>query len=338
MSQAPLYEDLARAPAGGQAHWIHAADGLRLRIAHWPAGGETRHETGREADAGGQDAPPGAPAKGTIFLLPGRTEYIEKYGLSIAAFSRGGYAVASIDWRGQGLSARLHRDPLLGHIRSFRDFQLDLDSLLAAAGELGLPEPWMALSHSMGGAITLRRLLGRHPFRAAVFSAPMWGINLPRWLGPLSPGLSRRLSGRRFAEHYVPATGHEPYVLRAPFHGNLLTTDARMWAYMIDQLGARPELGLGGTSYNWVAESLLECEALAALPSPDLPCLTALGSHERVIDPVSVRARMARWPKGRLLEVPGGEHEVMMERPEHRQSFHDAALELFDSVAVPVSG
>lgn len=111
----------------------------------------------------------------------------------------------------------------------------------------------------------------------------------------------------------------------------MLTTDARMWAWLVDQAGAEPGLALGGPSYQWAAESILECQALAALPSPALPCLTVIGSHERIINTRPVHERMARWPGGRLLVVEGGEHEVMMETPARRKQFYDAVATLFDA-------
>ncbi|MFT3688767.1 alpha/beta fold hydrolase [Paenirhodobacter sp.] len=299
---APLRNDLARGPAG-EAMWIHAADGLRLRMAHWPGTG------------------------GTVFVLPGRTEYIEKYGLAAGDLTARGYGVVALDWRGQGLSDHLHPDPARGHIRRFAEFQLDLDALLIAAQ--GLPKPWFALAHSMGGAILLRRLMDPHPFAAVAFTAPMWGIHLPGWFRPLAMGLARTLKGRRIAERYLPGSGPTGYVPGTAFQGNLLTPDPAMWGYLLEQMAAEPGFVLGGPSLNWAAESLLECRALAALPAPDLPCLTALGSEEQVVDPQAIRARMAAWPKGRLMDFPGERHEVMMGTT--RAAFFDAADALFRS-------
>ena len=39
---APLHHVLADGPPGGRAAWLHAADGVRLRAAHWPAQGKGR--------------------------------------------------------------------------------------------------------------------------------------------------------------------------------------------------------------------------------------------------------------------------------------------------------
>ncbi|RWR09400.1 alpha/beta hydrolase [Sinirhodobacter populi] len=312
VTEAPLRNDLARGPDGGRAFWVTTADGLRLRVGHWPG-----------ADKGAD--------RGTVFLLPGRSEYVEKYGPAATEFAARGYGLIMIDWRGQGLSPRLHADPARGHLLRFGDFQRDLDALLAQGAALDLPRPWFVLSHSMGGAIALRRLTEAHPFRACAFSAPMWGVGVPRWLRPWAPQLARWLRGGRLSEAYVRGTTAETYVLHAPFEDNMLTTDARMWAWLVDQAGAEPRLALGGPSYQWAAESILECQALTALPSPALPCLTVIGSNERIINTRPVHERMARWPGGRLLVVEGGEHEVMMETPARRKQFYDAVAALFDA-------
>jgi lysophospholipase len=45
-------------------------------------------------------------ARGTVVLLQGRNECIEKYYETIEHFTRRGLWVATFDWRGQGLSDR----------------------------------------------------------------------------------------------------------------------------------------------------------------------------------------------------------------------------------------
>ena len=48
--------------------------------------------------------PPGR--KGTVCVFPGRAEFIEKYFEVVRDLRARGFAVATIDWRGQGLSDR----------------------------------------------------------------------------------------------------------------------------------------------------------------------------------------------------------------------------------------
>jgi len=311
MESAPFHAEIAYGPDGGKAYWLTAADGLRLRFGHWTV-------------------PPAA--KGTVFLLPGRTEYVEKYGPAAADFAARGYAMLAVDWRGQGIADRVIDDPLKGHVIAFPDYQIDLAAVIAAAEELGLPKPWFVLGHSMGGAIGLRAVTETgHPFSGVAFSAPMWAIGLPTLLRPFGPLLARILGGTDFAKGYVPGSDEQTYVYKAPFLDNKLTTDPGMWSFMVEQLAGAPDLALAGPTWHWVSEAILECVALAARPSPDLPCFTGVGGRERIIHVPAVHERMARWSKGRLEVFANAQHEIMMEGAATRARFFDDCVATFDA-------
>jgi lysophospholipase len=312
MEAAPLHEAVASAPAGGRAYWLRAEDGVRIRIAIWP---------GPAAAQG--------PTRGTVLLFPGRTEYIEKYGPAAADLAARGYAMLTVDWRGQGLADRVISDPLKGHIDSFDAYQRDVRVVVAAAQAQGLPEPYYLMAHSMGGTIGLRALHNGLPVEAAVFSAPMWGILLPPPVAAIAPLLAKVLSGIGLGTQYAPGTGPVTYVLKVPCADNMLTKDPEMWDFMVRQLGAVPALTLAGPTFGWLHAGLTECAALAALPAPDLPAFASLGTDERIIDPAPVRALMGRWTGGHLMLIDGGEHEVMMETPQRRASYYDAAALLY---------
>lgn len=303
---APLYADVAEGPAGGYAVWLAASDGVQLRLGIWPEG-----------------------TKGTILLIPGRTEYIEKYGRAAADLKVRGYATAVIDLRGQGLARRPHSDRMVGHVDDFGEYQRDIDAMLDAVQVLDLPRPYYLIGHSMGGCIALRALMRGLPVKAAVFSGPMWGINLMPWIKPFTGTIGALIGPFRQTYRYAPGTNGQCYLLTAPVVGNLLTTDAEMFAYMRRQVMAHPDLGLGGPSLGWVRAALEECGALSNLPAPDLPAITALGTAEKVVNTMPVHLRMAGWPKGRLDLYTGAEHEIIMEAPVHRTRFFDSAANLF---------
>lgn len=307
MGDAPLFNRLAEGPENGQAYWLRTADGTRIRMAHWPAG-----------------------EKGTVLLLPGRTEYIEKYGRAAAEFGARGYASVVIDWRGQGLSDRPTPDPMVGHVDDFTCYQKDLDAVLAKMDELGLTGPRYLVSHSMGGCIALRALLNGLAVKATAFSAPMWGIRMAPGLAPVARILSRSAKALGQGQRYAPGTLAASYVTYTPYPGNVLTRDPETYAWMQAQLAAHPELALGGPGLHWLDEAMRECDALARLPAPDLPCLCFLGAEEKVVDPAPIHARMANWPKGKLALIAQAEHEIMMEIPATRQTFYDQTAALFD--------
>lgn len=57
-----------------------------------------------------------AKTKGTIVLVHGRNEAIEKYFETIRDLTERGFWVATYDFRGQGGSERLLKDPRKGHV------------------------------------------------------------------------------------------------------------------------------------------------------------------------------------------------------------------------------
>lgn len=303
---APLYADLALGPEGGEAFWLTTADGIRIRAGVWPVG-----------------------EKGTVLLFPGRSEYVEKYGLAAGDLKARGYATVVIDWRGQGLADRLLPDRMMGHVGSFQDYQHDVQSVLTLARGLGLPEPYYLLSHSMGGAIALRALIRGLPVKAAVFSSPMWGISMSAWMRPFAQPLAQVAGWFGQAHRFAPSTSNKSYVVEADFGGNVLTTDPEMWRYMKRQVTERPELALAGPSLAWLQTALIECHALSLAPAPAYPVLTALGTAEKVVDPAPIHIRMAGWRDGQLVMFQGAEHEVPMETPAHRRRFFDLSAELF---------
>ncbi|MEP4037509.1 alpha/beta hydrolase [Pseudophaeobacter sp.] len=311
LTPAPYFAEIAEGPETGQAHWATTDDGLRIRVGHWLP-------TGQE------------PVKGTVLIFPGRTEYVEKYGPAAIDLNARGYAALAVDWRGQGLGDRMLSDRRLGHVEEFGDFQKDVAAVVKLAKQLKLPEPWYLLGHSMGGAIGLRALMEGLPVKACAFSAPMWGILIPKAMKPIARILGGLAPSLRLSNKRVPTTTEGHYVETAPFKGNTLTNDPAMYQLMIDQLRAEPDLVLGGPTINWLSEGLKECEALAEHPSPVLPCLTFLGSQEQIVNSEAVKERMSRWPGGELDLIDPAQHEIVMEDSEIRRRAFDKMALLFD--------
>ncbi|MDP5307990.1 alpha/beta fold hydrolase [Paracoccus spongiarum] len=310
MTEAAPFHQLpgdARRPA--RAFWARAEDGVRLRMACWDGGDGTA---------------------GSILLFPGRTEYIEKYAPIAQLLNAEGYDVLAIDWRGQGLSDRLQDDPRPGHVNDFADYQRDVVEMVVAATELDLPRPWHLLAHSMGGCIGLAALHADLPVATAVFSAPMWGVNLRQMPHGVALGIAYLAGRLGHGGRSAPGSGAVgAYMLDEAFSANLLTGDAEEWCRLLREAAAWPDLTIGGASYHWVSRALNECSRLDRLGSPDLPMTVSLGSEEKVVSAAAIRSRTARWPNARLLEIEGARHEVMMEAAPLRDMFLSAALERF---------
>lgn len=304
-SDAPLFDDIAQGPAGGRAYWRETSDGVRLRLGHWPASEN-------------------AEAAGTILLFPGRTEYIEKYGVIAAELAERGFTTLCIDWRGQGLSDRADQDRLLGHVGQFSEYQLDIVTMLELADELALPKPFVLLGHSMGGCIGLRALHEGLDVKGACFTAPMWGITIKSALRPIAWGVSWALHHTPWKLMLTPGTARKTYVDIQPFADNMLTTDPEMYALMQLQARARPELTLGGPTAGWLYAALRETTDLMKMRAPSVPCVTFLGTQERIVESDPIHEMMGRWKEGRLQIMPGCEHEVLMEAEPLREQVYDA--------------
>ncbi len=307
MDDAPFHADVADAPPGAEAFWLKTRDGVRIRCAQWVPEG----------------------ARATVLLFPGRTEYIEKYGELIGDLAAESLATLVLDWRGQGLSDRLLPDPHPGHVERFGDYQLDVAALLAHARQADLPRPFYLLAHSMGGAIGLRALIDGLPAERAAFSAPMWGISLAAGIRPAAWALSWTARRMGLAHLYAPGTSGSAYPNATPFDANLLTNDPAQYDRMARQTEAHPELVLGGPSLGWLNEAMIECARLDPRPSPDTPCVTVLGTDEKIIDGGAVASRMQGWRNGRLLMIEGGRHETLMDTPDRRGPALAAILDLF---------
>lgn len=309
MEHAPFYAEIANGPDGGAAHWLKTADGLRIRVGHWPLAG----------------------AKGTVLIFPGRTEFVEKYGVTAKALQEAGYASLAIDWRGQGIADRMLADRRIGHVGQFSDYQWDVQATVAHAEALGLPRPYFLLAHSMGGCIGLRALHHGLDVKAAMFSAPMWGVEMTPIVRIGAWVMSTIAMKLGFANILTPGQTTESYVLREDFDKNTLTNDPEMWELFKRQLTAQPDLGLGGPSLRWVNLSLHEMLTLSRMPMPDVPALTYLGTREEIVHPQRIKDGMAKWPKGKLRVIDGGKHEMLMDEPAMRDMLMAETIAHFEA-------
>lgn len=290
----PLYTDISGLPHGGQAYWLDTSDGLRLRFAIWSGG-----------------------TRGTVLIYTGRTEYIEKYAHSIAHFMSLGFSVLVSDWRGQGLSSRPENDLTYGWVEDYQQYQDDINAILAHDAVVALPSPRVLVAHSMGGAIGLRSLYNGLDVSCAIFTAPMWGINIPVLLRPLVHLIVTICAAIGLGRKRLPIVSRaDPYVLYAPFKGNSLTTFEPTWNWLVETLKSHSNLGLGGPSIRWLKESLDETRDMARKDVVNVPTLTFVGSEERVVSPASIDAYHTKDGAGDLVCCTGAQHEMLMESPD----------------------
>lgn len=297
-------------PEGGVAATLKSVDGISLRAAFF-----------RPAEPSG---------KGTVFVLQGRGEFIEKFGEVFTELLSRGFSVATLDWRGQGGSERQLADPRKGHVEDFDDFLLDLAALVAEADARGMPKPYGLLAHSTGGAIALLALArGESPFRRAVLTSPLVGIK--RFSGRIWPRLlARVLSSIGLSGLYAPGGGPAS-IMEKPFAGNPLTRDETRFGWGGRWLAAEPRLALGDPTIGWIDaafEALARFEAERFGRDNRTPVLILAAGDDRIVETAASTALARRMRGASAIILRGSEHEVLMERDAIRAEFW-AAFDAF---------
>ncbi|MGE3251252.1 MAG: alpha/beta fold hydrolase [Hyphomonadaceae bacterium] len=298
------------APEGAEESWLDGRGGVRVRMMLAPARG---------------------PARGSVILAPGRTEFIEKYFEVLRALQARGFATFCIDWRGQGLSGRQAKNPQKGHLVSIDDAVTDLAASLSL-NAARLPRPHIVLAHSMGGAIMLRALQTRRvEADAAAFSAPMWGI----------PGVTPQ--ARRMARFVTSLGGGAAYApgvdrkwRRETFAKNALTHDEARYARSMDLVEADMRLALAGPTIGWVQASIDAMDGFqrpGALAHLKLPVLVATAGEEALVDNAAHDAVVASLPNATHITIAGARHEILMETDALQNQFWSAFDALADRVA-----
>jgi lysophospholipase len=310
---APLLAlDSDPAPRGAAAEWIVGARGVRLRAALCPAQGRVR---------------------GSVVLSPGRTEPIEKYFEVARRLTGQGFTVLIHDWRGQGLSHRALADRRLGHAEGYEDFLTDFRALLDTFAAR-LPQPWLAVGHSMGGCLTLLALTeGEGRFAGAFLSAPMLGIKTGAVPRPLARVLAWAMSGLGRGGASVPAPpGPDP----APFETNILTHDRARYERNLALVAASPDLALGPPTWGWLNFAFQATDRLAqgaGTAAISIPVTVLLAGEDALVDNDAALHTAARLPEGTSLVILGARHELFQETDNTQAPVWQAFAELADGIA-----
>ncbi len=296
-------------PEGGVSGFFTAHDGRKLRYAYFPA-------TGR-------------PLKGTVVLLSGRNECIEKYFETIGDLAARGFGVATFDWRGQGASDRVIRNPAKGHIRNFEDHEHDLETFFS---QIVLPDcraPYYILAHSTGALVALLAapsLVNR--VRRMVLLAPF----LAPYKSPLSMNGIRRLAA---ACHWIglgrlPIPGGRDTRIAEPFAQNKVTSDSRRYQRNSLIYETYPQLATGSPTMGWVraaGKAIARIEDPAFMARLKIPVLLIAAGADTVVSNHAIEAYAHRLRIGSMLTIHGARHELLQEA----DLFREQLLGAFDA-------
>jgi len=305
-------------PEGAVVASLVTDDGYHLRAARWPA---TQ-----------------SPARGTVCLFPGRAEQIEKYFHVVVKLRQRGFAVAVLDWRGQGGSTRILRDPMRGHALSFADFGRDIEAFANQFVRPNCPAPYFGLGHSMGG----HNLLAAAPkpgdwLERIVLTAPFLGFP-PSGLSHAGVRrLARMLTWLGLGRIYAPGQLERVRAMGV-FEGNALTSDIERFQVMKAIGAARPDLTISAATVGWVYAAALSIDRLAAEDFParvPMPVLLFNAGADQVVSRLAVETMARRLRGAAYVLISGSRHEILMEREIFARQFW-AAFDAFVPGSPPV--
>ena len=266
------------------------------------------------------------PVKGTVMLLHGRAEYIEKMFETVADLQKRGFDVLTFDWRGQGGSSRLLRDPHRGYIDSFDQYVIDLDTIIEQIALPDCPGPYYILAHSTGSLV-------------ALLAAPKFGNRIRRMvlcspllrLGNLgfSQGTLKILTGIMttlgLGETYV--SGKANVQEHRPFIGNKLTSDPDRFNRSRNFATSNPELSIGGPTASWLFAAI---KAMEKAEDPEffgqitIPTLLINAGADQVVGSQAIEELGLYMRSGSTLTIDGARHEILHERDVFREQLLSA--------------
>ena len=303
-------------PSGGTSGFFPGYDGRPIRFAIW---GATR-----------------GPRRGTVCIFQGRSEFIEKYFETIADLRRRGFAVAILDWRGQGGSDRPIDDPRKGHIDDFSEYDRDIRQFMREIVLPDCPPPYIALGHSMGSHIVLRNIAKPGSwFERAVLVAPMISLHgdMLGFAQPLVRAYAAVGARIGFATRYVyggsTASGYSP-----DYEGNALTTDRERFARNRQIERTAPKLLLGSPTVGWLNAALRSMRTVNGPDFPNsvrVPALVFGAGLDRIVDTSAAEKFAAALKAGTYVLIPDAQHEILQENNDIRARFwatFDAYLDI----------
>ncbi|MEE9347565.1 MAG: alpha/beta hydrolase [Robiginitomaculum sp.] len=260
-------------------------------------------------------------ARGTIILVPGRTEFIEKYFETAESFRARGYAVLLMDHRGQGLSDRLLPDPLKSWVGSFDHYVDDL-AFMVKTLEADLPRPHIIVGQSMGGAIALLGLISGHlDPDAAVINCPMlalYGLDTPPLT--LTVSILSHLGFSRRRLPFQPANEGIP----VPFKGNKLTSDKTRYTRWRAYFDNAPRLRIAGPTYGWIRAADKAMRTIRRNAKKlKTPTLIVQTSMDTIVIPSAVK-EFAHMANTDFKMIKGARHETFLEQDQYRNQFFES--------------
>jgi lysophospholipase len=265
---------------------------------------------------------------GVIVFSPGKGESSLKYAEFLYDMKDVNYSIFIIDHRGQGESGRLLPDPIKSHVNKFSDYVDDLSQFINVVVQPHHYRRAILMAHSMGGAIA-SGYLSRFPreMSAAILLAPMIEINTGVIDNSGADFFAHLLSFVGRATEYSPTQG--PYDPNEKFEKNTVTSSRIRFQTHMYLNNKFPQLRIGGTTVNWVRESIEYTSKLRALSDVyQIPTVLFQSGKDQFVRPAGQNqiCEQLSPQKCKIIRAgfEGSQHEILSET----DSIRNRGLEL----------
>lgn len=260
--------------------------------------------------------------RGTVVLMTGYSEFIEKYFETICDLMAMGYAVVMPEWRAHGLSGGGGSEPTRLFIDDFDMNVTDLEDrwekLVAP-----MPKPHFGLAHSMGGLISLRAAHA-HPdwFEKLAQSAPMLGLNLPAWVNVIMQFVvwTYAIRGKLDAWNLLDPPATRP----SDAATNRITSDLVRFQRNENLFMTEPQLQINGRAPGWLraaGRAMRDTARPAYLKQITTPLFIGSAEKEALVANAAHDKALAHLPNGKGAFYAASMHELVMEKDAIRQAF-----------------
>ena len=313
MIDAPLYKINEVVQPIGRAHYFPLDNNEKLRVAFW------------NLDSN----------KGTIILQSGRTEFIEKYYEVVSEFIERGFAVAMMDWRGQGLSSRKASNKRIGHIDKFETYDQDLIKVVNECFKSNCPEPFVGFGHSMGGCLMTSYFISTESILSkCILCAPMVSVR--------ANAVSRRIvSLLGIFENFglgafpmqKPAWDDGSGWQEESFLENALTSDEERFRRTFKFLSQFPDLGIRGITVGWLKHALKRTNDFKSMDWSSAikrPLLLLDATNDKLVNSSLNKELLGQSDLTTIVSLES-QHEIMMEKDEIRKKAWEAIDQFLSS-------
>lgn len=290
-------------PHKGATDFFKTSDGISIRYGVFPADGM---------------------AIGSVVLINGHREFIEKYKEFIEDFQSRGLHVFTMDHRGQGLSDRLLNNPRKSHNpdfkRNVRDIQEFVQEIVRPA-ELG--HPVYMVSHSLGSQFALRYL---HDYPGVVDKA----ILLSPFTDIGQGGFFKLIFVKLFfkfmnligmSRMFAPKQAERKSMIDHDVAFERLTHDKDRYYHSQTAIKMNPDLFVGGVTYGWLngaMKSIKKLKSKGFMEAITTPCFFILSGDEKVVNNQNTFKLIARMKNVKVTTIEGARHELYRESDEYR--------------------